>query len=48
MNKVDEALDQLVKYERTFLTDLSEEEFEALANLLSKLAANFDTETPQD
>jgi DNA-binding MarR family transcriptional regulator len=48
MNKVDEALDQLVKYERTFLTDLSAEEFDELANLLSKLAANFDTETPQN
>jgi DNA-binding MarR family transcriptional regulator len=44
MKKVDEALDQLIKYERTFLTDLSDEEFKELANLLSKLAANFDTE----
>jgi len=48
MKKVDEALDQLIKYERTFLTDLSDEEFEELANLLSKLAANFDTENSTD
>jgi hypothetical protein len=42
MKKVDEALDQLIKYERNLLTDLTAEEFEELANLLSKLAANFD------
>jgi DNA-binding MarR family transcriptional regulator len=48
MKKVDEALDQLIKYERTFLTDLSDKEFEELANLLSKLAANFDTENATD
>lgn len=49
MKKVDEALDQLIQYERTFLTDLSKEEFDELANLLSKLAANFDIEsTPSE
>ena len=42
MKKVDEALDQLIKYERSLLTDLTPAEFEELANLLSKLAANFD------
>ena len=42
MKKVDEALDQLIKNERTFLTDLSEEEYEQLADLLSKLLVNFD------
>ena len=48
MKKVDEALDQLIKYERTFLTDLDAKEFAQLADLLSKLAANFDTETKTD
>jgi DNA-binding MarR family transcriptional regulator len=42
MKKVDEALDQLIKNERSLLTDLTPAEFEELANLLSKLAANFD------
>lgn len=46
MKKVDEALDQLIKYEQTFLTDISKGELDTLANLLSKLAANFDTEIP--
>ena len=44
MKKVDEALDQLIKNERTFLTDLSKEEQSQLADLLSRLAANFDVE----
>ncbi|CAB4599927.1 unannotated protein [freshwater metagenome] len=42
MKKVDEALDQLIKYERNFLTELSQKEFDQLADLLSKLASNFD------
>lgn len=42
IKKVDEALDQLIKYERNLLTDLTPGEFEELADLLSKLAANFD------
>jgi DNA-binding MarR family transcriptional regulator len=46
MKKVDEALDQLIKYEQTFLTDINKAELDTLANLLSKLAANFDTEIP--
>lgn len=44
MKKVDVALDQLIKNERTFLTDLNKSEQEALADLLSRLAANFDIE----
>ena len=42
MKKVDVALDQLIKNERTFLTDLSVKEQAELADLLSRLAANFD------
>ena len=45
MKKVDEALDQLIKSERTFLTELKKDEQELLADLLSKLAANFDIAT---
>jgi DNA-binding MarR family transcriptional regulator len=44
MKKVDVALDQLIKNERTFLTDLNKAEQEQLADLLSRLAANFDIE----
>ena len=44
MKKVDVALDQLIKSERTFLTDLNVSEQAALADLLSRLAANFDTD----
>ena len=44
MKKVDLALDQLIKNERTFLTDLNKVEQEQLADLLSRLAANFDIE----
>ncbi len=44
MKKVDEALDQLIKNERAFLTDLDKTEQAELADLLSRLAANFDTE----
>jgi DNA-binding MarR family transcriptional regulator len=44
MKKVDIALDQLIKNERTFLTDLKKDEQEHLADLLSRLAANFDIE----
>jgi DNA-binding MarR family transcriptional regulator len=44
MKKVDEALDQLIKNERAFLTDLNKSEQAELADLLSRLAANFDTE----
>jgi DNA-binding MarR family transcriptional regulator len=44
MKKVDAALDQLIKNERTFLTDLNKGEQADLADLLSRLAANFDTE----
>jgi DNA-binding MarR family transcriptional regulator len=42
MKKVDVALDQLIKNERAFLTDLSKSEQAELADLLSRLAANFD------
>jgi len=42
MKKVDEALDQLIKNERAFLTDLNKSEQAELADLLSRLAANFD------
>ncbi len=42
MKKVDAALDHLLENERTFLTDLSKAEHQQLADLLSKLAANFD------
>jgi DNA-binding MarR family transcriptional regulator len=45
MKKVDAALDQLIKNERTFLTDLSKDEQAELADLLSRLAANFDIST---
>jgi len=45
MKKVDEALDQLLKNERAFLTDLNKGEQAALADLLSRLAANFDLES---
>ncbi len=45
MKKVDAALDQLIKNERTFLTDLNKSEQAALADLLSRLAANFDIST---
>ncbi len=45
MKKVDAALDQLIKNERTFLTDLNRSEQAALADLLSRLAANFDIST---
>jgi DNA-binding MarR family transcriptional regulator len=44
MKKVDIALDQLIKNEKTFLTDLNKAEQEQLADLLSRLAANFDTD----
>lgn len=44
MKKVDEALDQLLKSERAFLTDLNSTEQAELADLLSRLAANFDIE----
>jgi len=44
MKTVDEALDQLIKNERAFLTDLNKSEQAELADLLSRLAANFDTE----
>jgi DNA-binding MarR family transcriptional regulator len=43
--KVDEALDQLIKNERAFLTDLNKSEQAELADLLSRLAANFDLES---
>ncbi|CAN2175112.1 MarR Transcriptional regulators [Candidatus Nanopelagicaceae bacterium] len=42
MKKVDVALDHLIESERTFLTDLSKSEQAELADLLSRLAANFD------
>lgn len=42
IEKVDAALDHLLANERTFLTDLSATDRDALATLLSKLAANFD------
>jgi hypothetical protein len=45
MKKVDVALDQLIKNERTFLTDLNRDEQAKLADLLSRLAANFDIST---
>ena len=45
MKKVDEALDQLIKNERAFLTDLNKAEQAELADLLSRLAANFDIES---
>ena len=45
MKKVDEALDQLIKNERAFLTELSKTEQTELADLLSRLAANFDTDS---
>jgi DNA-binding MarR family transcriptional regulator len=45
IKKVDIALDQLIKNERTFLTQLDSDESILLADLLSKLAATFDTET---
>jgi DNA-binding MarR family transcriptional regulator len=44
MKKVDAALDHLIKNERTFLTDLTQEENDQLADLLSKLLVNFDEE----
>ena len=44
VEKVDAALDHLLANERTFLTDLSVADRDALATLLSKLAANFDSE----
>jgi DNA-binding MarR family transcriptional regulator len=44
IKKVDEALDQLLKNERAFLTDLNAAEQAELADLLSRLAANFDIE----
>ena len=43
--KVDEALDQLIKNERAFLTDLNKGEQAELAHLFSRLAANFDLES---
>jgi DNA-binding MarR family transcriptional regulator len=42
MKKVDVALDHLIESERTFLTDLNKSEQAELADLLSRLAANFD------
>lgn len=45
MKKVDVALDHLIENERTFLTDLNKNEQAALADLLSRLAANFDIES---
>ncbi|MEY4496857.1 MAG: hypothetical protein RLZZ364_162 [Actinomycetota bacterium] len=45
MKKVDEALDDLIVKERSFLTDLSAKEQRELADLLSRLAANFDIES---
>lgn len=45
IKKVDEALDQLLKNERAFLTDLDKSEQAELADLLSRLAANFDIES---
>ena len=44
MQKVDAALDHLIKNEKTFLTDLTQEENDQLADLLSKLLVNFDEE----
>ena len=45
IKKVDAALDELVAKERTFLTDLNAGEQAELADLLSRLAANFDIES---
>ena len=45
MKKVDEALDDLIVKERSFLTDLNTKEQRELADLLSRLAANFDIES---
>jgi DNA-binding MarR family transcriptional regulator len=45
MKKVDEALDDLIVKERSFLTDLNAKEQRELADLLSRLAANFDIES---
>jgi hypothetical protein len=42
MKKVDAALDHLLANEKTFLKDLSKSEQQELADLLSKLASNFD------
>lgn len=42
IKKVDEALDHLIANEKTFLTNLTAAENRELANLLSKLASNFD------
>lgn len=44
MKKVDDALDQLLLSEKTFLADLNKQEQAELADLLSRLAANFDIE----
>ncbi len=44
IEKVDAALDHLLANERTFLLGLSAADRESLAALLSKLAANFDSE----
>jgi DNA-binding MarR family transcriptional regulator len=48
MKKVDEALDELIIKERLFLTDLNKDEQAELADLLSRLAANFDIENDED
>jgi DNA-binding MarR family transcriptional regulator len=45
MKKVDVALDHLIESERAFLADLNKVEQAELANLLSRLAANFDIAT---
>lgn len=45
MQKVDIALDQLIKNERAFITDLDQIEQKQLADLLSRLAATFDSES---
>jgi DNA-binding MarR family transcriptional regulator len=42
MKKVDAALDHLIANEKTFLKDLTATEQKELADLLSKLASNFD------
>lgn len=47
MKKVDAALDHLIESEQTFLTDLSKAEQSELADLLSRLAANFDISTDE-
>ena len=44
MKKVDAALEDLLLKERKFLTELSKNEQAELADLLSRLAANFDIE----